>query len=255
MARITFSASNAPDVKLAFDFWASTRLNLQVYDLVFSAEDQGRVNGTEYAIAIEYDELGALLLFPFTFEIFEARTVAEAVQDVEDFQTLNPAWYFSDMYERGFGTARRVVQFTIGLLACADGAASANVFIGGGGSGPIPPTPTDIVTALTNGVPVTCDSFLVDDFGSMVWEITLYTAAGARQRWRVEGTHNGIAAADATATQETVAGLGPNAPSHTITTDLNGAGVAQAMRLRITAAAAGWTCTARRLVAQVAGAS
>ncbi len=109
-------------------------------------------------------------------------------------------------------------------------------------------------TALTNAVAVTVDETLVDDYGEITWKVVLWNTDGRRETWTVEGTNDGIPAADATAPNYSVAGKGPD-NGNTIEVDLNGAGVAQTMRLRITANGIGWTAAWLRVDSSVAGAN
>lgn len=96
-------------------------------------------------------------------------------------------------------------------------------------------------TPLVNGVATTAGSVLVDQWASVWWDITLFNATtGAREQWTVPATHDGTAAADATAVNHTINGLGPDLGLHTIDVDLTGTGATQAMRLRVTAGATGW---------------
>lgn len=93
-----------------------------------------------------------------------------------------------------------------------------------------------------------------DDYRQVVWALELHDpTTGTAERWSVEAQHNGTAAADATAVDYTISGLGPvtgNIP--TIEVDLSGAGAAQVMRLRVTATPANWVARIKTMVATTA---
>lgn len=123
------------------------------------------------------------------------------------------------------------------------------VSFAGGGGYPVGAQP------LTNGVPVVVDTIPVDAAGSVTWFITLYNTTGRREVWKVEASHDGYSAADATAVQAERKGMGPNTGFITlIDVTLTGTGVTQAMNLVVTAGAANWSCEFIRFY-QTAGAA
>lgn len=97
---------------------------------------------------------------------------------------------------------------------------------------------------------VTLDEVLVDDVLACEWEIHMREDANPT-RVKVQkllAIHNGEPSSDATSVDDTVFAklrLGPNYDT-VVTVDLNGIGVAQTMRLRVSSSTAGVTYTARR---------
>jgi hypothetical protein len=117
------------------------------------------------------------------------------------------------------------------------------------------PKTSTVTVPLVNGVATTAASVLVDAIGRTLWTICLYNTTGVRENWFISASHNGYSGADATGTPNyTIYGPGPDASGHIIEVDLNGVGVAQVMRLRITAAAVNWSVDINTL-SQVAGAA
>ena len=135
------------------------------------------------------------------------------------------------------------------LFVCVDPSPGAAVWVG---IEPSAAPDSDIVVPLS-GIPAVVDSFAVDTYASVEWAITLVNGS-QRQRWRVEVTHDGTAASDATSTNISVTGMGPDIPSHTFSAVLTGSGYSQGVNLRIIAEP-GWTAYVRRTLAQAAGAS
>jgi hypothetical protein len=101
------------------------------------------------------------------------------------------------------------------------------------------PTPTTV--PLVDAVATVAASLAVDAYASVWWEITIYKAStGAREQFTVAAWHNGNVAGDATVPVWTSYGVGPNTAGHVKVVDLNGVGIAQVMRLMITANGTGW---------------
>lgn len=80
----------------------------------------------------------------------------------------------------------------------------------------------------------TLDSLLVDNYGMAEWKVRAVKSDGTTFDRTVRGEHNGLASADATLTQSSAIGTGISSELTDITVDLNGVGVAQVMRLRMT---------------------
>ena len=101
------------------------------------------------------------------------------------------------------------------------------------------PTPIALITATA----VTVASWLVDTYGSRTGELIVTKTDGVRVSRRCTITHNGITAADATAATLSTVGHGSSADLVAATpwldADVSGVGVAQVVRLRVTAGANG----------------
>jgi hypothetical protein len=99
--------------------------------------------------------------------------------------------------------------------------------------------------------PQTLDAVNVDVIKMAKWIVHAFeeAAPSSIKTLEITAVHNGTAAADATATDNTVShklSLGGNF-NFVVDVDLNGAGAAQEMRLRVSSTSAGLTVTARRL--------
>jgi len=95
----------------------------------------------------------------------------------------------------------------------------------------------------------TIDEVVVDDFHACEWEVVAFEEAAPADKkyFKITGFHDGTAAADATSVKDKVNDK-MNFGSFNLSTsiDLNGAGAAQRMRLRISSTSAGVTVIARR---------
>jgi hypothetical protein len=102
-------------------------------------------------------------------------------------------------------------------------------------------------TALTNGVLAIPDQVLVDDWGTVQWELQASNLDGRRFRRTLSASHDGTAGADATAA--TVSGLGHGAvpAAFTYDVDVDGAGASQYLRLRLIVTEDDWTVVTTRL--------
>ncbi len=100
--------------------------------------------------------------------------------------------------------------------------------------------------ALSTGAAVTVWSGLVDSYGSRGGNLVITKTDGSRIRRRVLIDTDSTTGADATAATCESSGLGTHADlaSTAIDADVSGAGTAQVVRLRITAAANGASWTA-----------
>ena len=95
--------------------------------------------------------------------------------------------------------------------------------------------------ALTDSVAVTVVALSVDTHQALHGTLVVEKTDGTRQQWDVAAHHDGTSGGDATATDYRVGGMGPLSPAHTIAVDIDGTGAAQVLRLRVTAAEAGWS--------------
>jgi hypothetical protein len=105
------------------------------------------------------------------------------------------------------------------------------------------------VTGLTTLADV--DTVVVDDVCACAWQVCAFEEAtpANKESFLVHAIHNGTASADATLTDDTVYAkikTGSNF-NLVISTDVNGTGAAQTMRLRASSSTAGVTITARRI--------
>lgn len=102
-----------------------------------------------------------------------------------------------------------------------------------------------VSTALTSGVAATVASESVDVYGTITWRLQLTRTDGTRAVRVITARHNGTTGADATTATWSSQGEG-DLTGWTIACDLNGAGTAQLLRLRVTAPAANWTASVTR---------
>jgi len=106
--------------------------------------------------------------------------------------------------------------------------------------------------ATTITAAATVDSMLVDSFAAVKWLVQAFEEAtpGNKKSFEIFAAHNGTTAADATGTpRNTIYAQLDNGSAFnlTITLDLNGAGVAQVMRLRAASTSAGVTVKVKRI--------
>lgn len=101
---------------------------------------------------------------------------------------------------------------------------------------------------------VTLDEVNVDDVCSVQWLVCTFEEAtpANKKSGIVHAMHNGTASADATTTDDTVYGVIRVGSNYNVqvSTDVNGAGASQTMRLRIASSTAGITATCRRITVQ-----
>lgn len=185
---------------------------------------------------------GAVDLGTFTGAIIEDnRTIKEALQDLEDStgNLVTLSGVALDAVDLGTFTGsiipdNRTIKEAFQDLETYIEALASGVLV----------TQTGI-TAVT-----TIDSVLVDDYHSAEWEIVAFEEAtpANKQFLKVTALHNGTASADASSvddTNHTKLKLGSNF-NLVVEVDLNGAGAAQEMRLRVSSSTAGVTIIARR---------
>lgn len=94
--------------------------------------------------------------------------------------------------------------------------------------------------ALVNAIPTVVDSFLVDDYQNVRWNLVIRNSVTKKveEQWVVQAWHDGTLSADATnaGTKYTINGIGP-ATSNVIFVDLNDSSTSQTIRLVVTASA------------------
>lgn len=217
----------------------------------FQAKDLQRTGGQEYSLIVAYDDAsGTAISNPFKLKVTTGATAEGAQSAMQAFIDANGSYFFSFpvlQYRTQENLTERYVVALIYNESSADGVANfpapTNDPTGGGSS-------SGEIIGLTNGVPVTVDSVVVDNVQGVKWYLQLFNpTTGVREAWEIPAHHDGTDAADATAADYTISGLGPDSGTgHTIVVDLNGAGASQVMRLRVTAGAAGWSAFITKVV-------
>lgn len=92
------------------------------------------------------------------------------------------------------------------------------------------------VQTLATTVAVTVDQVLCDNYAAAEWKVTLTKSDGTTVLFNVHAKHNGTDSADATTAGCSITRTGELATGDTfvLDVDLNGAGAAQYLRLRLT---------------------